>query len=76
MERMIFLINNLKKERLAQGLTLDELAKMTGTTHGTISRYENGKRTPDVEFLKKLSIALNKSADYLLGLIEEEKDLK
>ncbi len=70
------MIKNLKKERLAQGLTMQQLAELTESSQAAISRYESGQRIPDVEFLKKLAVALNKSADYLLGLIEEDKDLK
>ena len=36
----------LKKERLARGLSLPELAKVTGIDGGHLSRIENGKRPP------------------------------
>lgn len=69
-------MKNLRKARQAKGLTVQELADILGFSRNAVTRYELGTRSPDAEFIKKASRALNKSADYLLGLIEEDKDLK
>lgn len=55
----------LRKEK---NKTLDELAKDLSTTKTTLSRYENEKRLPDVEFVEKATNYFHCSADYLLGL--------
>lgn len=44
-----------------------ELAKKTGVTEVTISRYLSGERSPRVEVVKQIAEALNVSTDYLLG---------
>ena len=36
-----------------------------------MSRYVNDKRTPDIDFIKKVVNALNVSADFLLGFTED-----
>src|SRR4051812_41830490 len=36
----------LRKERLARGISIHELARLTGLTAGHLSRIENGKRSP------------------------------
>lgn len=65
-------MRNLKKARESKNLSQEELAFLIGRTKPTISRYETGKRDPSIEDLKKLCIALDKSSDYLIGLIDDE----
>lgn len=50
-----------------------DLAKRSGLTAATISRYICGQRLPNVARLVKLSKALDVSADYLLGLSDAMK---
>ncbi len=57
---------NLKKARKAAGVTQKELAEKLGVHQKDISRWENGDRTPSVEALAGICIALNVSADTLL----------
>jgi transcriptional regulator with XRE-family HTH domain len=45
---------NLKRARQEKGLTLDQLARLAGTTKGQISMLENGKRP----FTQKLLAAI------------------
>lgn len=54
----------LRKER---GLTLQQLASYFNMSHSTLSKYETGKRKPDMEMLKKLSDYFGVSIDYLIG---------
>ncbi|WP_366520965.1 helix-turn-helix transcriptional regulator [uncultured Desulfovibrio sp.] len=47
----------LKEERKRLGLKGIEVAQLVGISRETQSLYENGKRTPDVEYLAKLHSA-------------------
>ena len=38
-----------------------------GTTKATLSRYENSKRIPNIEFVEELAKIFDVSVDYLLG---------
>ncbi|OSI21674.1 helix-turn-helix domain-containing protein [Neisseria dumasiana] len=44
----------LKKARLAEGLTLKEVAKHVNSDTGNISRIERGKQMPSKELVSKL----------------------
>ncbi len=57
------LVNLIEENNINQR----ELAKMTGITEVTISRYVNGSRQPTSEILGKMAEVLNVSTDYLLG---------
>lgn len=62
----------LFKERLQilldeQNLNQKELAKMSGVTEVTISRYMNGFRKPRIEIANKIAQVLGTTTDYLLG---------
>lgn len=57
----------LKELRLKNKLTQEELGKMLNLTNVSISGYENGDRTPDIENLSKLADYFNVTTDYLLG---------
>ena len=51
--------------RKMAGLSMDELASLSGLSKNAISRYENGVMKPDSSNLIKLSKALNVKVDYL-----------
>jgi len=57
----------LKTLREDSGLSQTELADTLGVSRGSISFYENNDRTPDIEFLEKVSTFFNVSCDYLLN---------
>lgn len=57
-------IGELRKKR---GLTQRQLADKLQVSHGRISLYETGDRSPDPEMLKKLADFFGCSVDYLLG---------
>ena len=65
------MVKNLKKVRLKNNITQEKLAEMVGISKQSIQRYESGKYEPDISTLIKLSIALNTTVDYLVGI---EKD--
>ena len=57
--------------RIERGLTQPQLAKLVGVSKGMISIWENNINEPKASLVKALAIALDISADYLLGLKEE-----
>ena len=58
-------IKDLREER---GYGVRELADKMGISHSSISMYENCKRTPDIEILKKFAEFFDVTGDYLLGI--------
>lgn len=64
---MAVIHQRIKKERLRKGITQPELAKIMNISKQTVSNWENGKRTPDIDVLKKLCNFFNVSIDYLSG---------
>jgi transcriptional regulator with XRE-family HTH domain len=46
---------------------MKELGRVLGCGESTISMYENGKRQPDNETLKKIADYYGVTIDYLLG---------
>lgn len=66
----VFRGGRLKTARERRGLTQDELAERAQTTQLSISRYENSKSTPAPDILAALALALEVSADWLLGLTD------
>jgi transcriptional regulator with XRE-family HTH domain len=57
----------IKSARLAAGLTQTELGRRVNKSVSTVSEWELGKRTPDLEILPDLARALNVSVAYLIG---------
>lgn len=65
---------NIRKARKSAGVTQTELAAKVGVHQKDISRWESGDRTPSVEALAAICIALKVSADTLLEIgIKSEK---
>ncbi|TPR41220.1 XRE family transcriptional regulator [Apilactobacillus micheneri] len=60
------LFENLKFYRKKNNLTQKELSKLLNVSDKTISSWENGRTSPDMDMLKKLSIVFNISIDCLL----------
>lgn len=57
---------NIKKVRIAEGMTLDRLAKRIHKSKSTLSKYEQGTVKIDLETLKDISDALAVSIHHLL----------
>ena len=57
---------NIRAQRLAQGMTQEDLAAKVFTTRQCISNYETGKSKPDYETIGKIAMALGVSAEDLL----------
>lgn len=51
-------------------LTQTEFAKIVGIKQSQVSEWLKGKAKPGYDLLKKIALAFDISADYLLGLKE------
>lgn len=75
---------NMKKQRLALGMTLEEVAEKIGVTRQTMSRYETGViNNYSPETISEIAEALQTTGSCLLGYdervnteIESESDVK
>ena len=56
----------LKSARNKKGITQDQLSQITGISQKVISSYEQGIVLPGADNLKKITVALEITADYLL----------
>lgn len=58
---------NLKFYRKKKQLTIADLANKLNIGKSTISSWENGKHSPDIEMINTIADILNVSVDTLLG---------
>lgn len=56
----------LAQARKFSGFTQVELAKRLDVSKGTVAMWETDKREPSLLTIKKLSVLLNHSVDWLL----------
>ena len=49
----------IKKRRQEQGLTQVQISKLLGITQSTYAQYENGKRNPKIETVRRIADALD-----------------
>jgi len=61
----------IKTARKQKGLSQEQLADLVGYKVGTISKYEQGYRIPDIGMLRKIAIALECNLAELAGTTEE-----
>jgi len=59
--------SRLRKLRNDTKLTAKKLGEKFGLAESTISGYENGNRTPDVQLICKFADFFGVTTDYLLG---------
>lgn len=64
--------NRIKKLRIENGLTQEELGKKLNVGKSTIANYESGYSEPEGEKISKLASIFNVSIDYLLGNNSED----
>lgn len=57
-------IRDLRKQK---GFTQQQLADIVGVSNVSLSNYERGVQTPDIETLSRLADALGVSVDTLIG---------
>ncbi len=60
----------LKQLRSERGLQQKEIANYLQVSTGTISNYENGVHSPDLDVLQQLARIYGVSMDYLAGLTD------
>lgn len=63
----------IKRLRQEAGITLEQLASLTGFTKGYLSRVEKSEKAPPVSTLGIIAKALNTTISTLLGESTEEK---
>ncbi len=59
---------NLRHLIASKGVLGIEVAKYIGSTNATVSRYLNGVRDPEIEYVYRLCQYFGVSMDYLLGI--------
>ena len=58
---------NMKTIRKQKGLSQKDLADRLGVTPAMVSAYENGKRLPKLQNIKRIAAALGCTGDDLIG---------
>ena len=58
---------SIKALRKSKSMTQKELAKALGISRATVSKYEAGLRTPNMDMMVKICDVLGCTTDYLLG---------
>jgi transcriptional regulator with XRE-family HTH domain len=66
MEAVAKIGDNLKRERLAQTLTQEQLAEKAGISAAALVRIERNQADPHVSTIRKLADALGVDPRYLL----------
>ncbi len=59
--------DRLRKLREEKGITQFDMAKAINISRTSLSSYELGVRTPDIDVLERIANFFNVSSDYLLG---------
>jgi transcriptional regulator with XRE-family HTH domain len=62
----VITIVNVERRRLELNLTQAQLAEMAGVTQGAISMIERGERTPSLDVIMKIAVALGCTIDELI----------
>ncbi len=72
----IIIAHNLAELRKAKGLTQIQLANKFGYSDKSVSKWEHGETTPDIETLSRLCDYYGVTLDYLIheGKPEDKKD--
>jgi transcriptional regulator with XRE-family HTH domain len=66
----------LRECREAKDLSQQDLAKLIGSVHTVIGRYERDEMKPSIDVVKKLAEVLDTTVGYLLGEAKETQLLK
>ena len=61
-------IRDLRKEK---GISVNQLARALKVSNACVSYWENGKREPNLQQIKRICLFFDVSADYVVGLINE-----
>ncbi len=66
------MINNLKKARKKKCLTQNDISHLLNVPQSSVSYFENGITKLNEDQIRQLVKVLECSADYLLGLIDDD----
>lgn len=69
-------MTNLRNLREERKITMAQLADILHLSESTVSLYENGKREPSFDTLKKIARHFNVTIDYLLDFAPNEQDVQ
>lgn len=69
------LTQQIKKLRIGQNLSQDDLAEKLYISRQAVSKWENGEATPDIDKLVQLAEIFGVSLDYLVLGKEPEKEI-
>ena len=65
---MLYSLNeNIKRMRMARGMSQVDFAKLIGVTKQCVSNWENDNVIPSIEMLVKIADVFNVKTDLLLG---------
>ena len=67
------MIKNLRKLRLAKGISQQQLADAVWVTQQSINKYENHNIEPDIQTMIRIADYFNTSIDYLVGHTDIER---
>lgn len=70
----ILFAENLKRFRIAKGISQKELAEKIYVTRSTVARWENGSRLPDAVMISRLAQCLDTNVDTLISSALESDD--
>ena len=61
--------------RTAKGLSVEALAKMVGVNRSAVHRWEADERTPRIEYIFRLSVALDIDVNDLVGTRKDPESI-
>jgi len=64
--------HKIAKLRNGRCLTQEELASKVGITRSALSHYENNRREPDYETIRKIADFFHVTIDYLMGRSDDD----
>lgn len=67
----VVIAHNIKAERTARGITLEQMAQAVNVNALTYRNYESCKSDVPLVYLVRIACFLNLPLDYLVGRIEE-----
>jgi len=66
----------LREARESKKISQQDLAKLIGSVHTVIGRYERDEMKPSIDVVKRLADELGTTVGYLLGETEDREFLK
>lgn len=66
----MILNERIRQLRIINRLTAKEFGDIFNISHSSVSLYESGKRTPNIDLVIRIAKYFNVSTDYLLGITD------